>query len=193
MEVKHPTVGIMITPSDKDIAAWFNMMRGHNPSKWIAGMLAAWEMGETLSAGVVCIPKATPTPPTPMGKVPLFGTGTAQVQNTAPKYGWTVKGRNGEYVVGSVINVSIARQELAPIITKLKASRTQLAPFIKALIRAGITVGDENQMPEDSALNNVFCKYRLRRPATLIEMPMFDNNKRTGESAPPKFAPIRHS
>ena len=60
---KNPrlTIGIMITKDDLDIAAWFNMMKreGQNASKWIAGMFAAYDMGEMLDTiGELIAPQA---------------------------------------------------------------------------------------------------------------------------------------
>ena len=162
MTDKHPTIGVMITEDDRDLAVWFNMMRGHNASKWISGMLAAWDMGETLDAGG-CPPPAAPVQvqkPTHAATL-LFGSGQAGTGNKR-NYGWTVKGPNGEYIVGSVINVSIARREIRPIIDRLRREGRQLAPFVKSLIRSSITTEERQRLPDINALNAVFARYRLK-------------------------------
>ena len=175
---KNPrlTIGIMITKDDLDIAAWFNMMKreGQNASKCIAGMFAAYDMGEMLDAGEVACSPIAPTSATPSTIAPnratssnnrpqtlLFGSGkataSAQSKPTASKYsyGWTVKGPNGEYIVGSVINVSIARQEILPVIAKVRSNGHQLAPFVKALIRQSIAVSSMDsflKLPADGII-----------------------------------------
>lgn len=180
---KRMTIGIMITKDDLDIAAWFNMMKreGQNASKWIAGMFAAYDMGEILDAGAVAAcsllhPKS-PSQPVISGNRPqsspnrpqtlLFGSGkavtSAPVKPAASKfnYGWTVKGPNGEYIVGSVINVSIARQEILPIIDRIRSSGHQLAPFVKALIRQSIAREESERPPSINALNQIFARFLL--------------------------------
>lgn len=161
--VVHQTIGVMITEDDRDLAAWFNMMRGHNASKWIAGMLAAWKLNQTLDAGVCALPASTPVPIRSAGSGGLlFGSGQASVPASKKRnYGWTVKGPSGEYIVGSVINVSIARKEIQPIIQQLRQEGRQLAPFIKALIRSSMTVGEITRLPDIAGLNAVFAQYRL--------------------------------
>ena len=181
---KNPrlTIGIMITKDDLDIAAWFNLMKreGQNVSKWIAGMFAAYEMGEMLDAGAVAVVSLDPLSPSPPKISPsriqsstnrpqtlLFGSG--QVGTSAPakkpaskySYGWTVKGPNGEYVVGSVINVSIARQEILPVIDRVRKDGHQLAPFVKALIRQSIAISDSDRPPSINALNQIFARFLL--------------------------------
>lgn len=193
-KAKHPTVGVMITEDDRDLAAWFNMMKGHNASKWIAGMLAAWKMGQTLDAGGCSIPPRRDNAPAisrPTSGL-LFGSGQASV-SAKRSYGWTVKGANGEYIVGSIINVSVARKEIQPILDELKQDGHQLAPFIKALIRSNMQVEAANRVPDISSLNAVFMQYRLAAakkqsregqadPAPAPEMP----------TVPPKIQLSRH-
>lgn len=190
---KNPrlTIGVMITKDDLDIAAWFNMMKreGQNASKWIAGMFAAYEIGEMLNAGSVAIAPLNPPLSSPPKISPshaqsssnrsqtlLFGSGkagiSAQTQKSSSKYsyGWTVKGPNGEYVVGSVVNVSIARQEILPIIDQVRKEGHQLAPFVKALIRQSIAIADFDRPPSINALNQIFARFLLSQkkstPAT---------------------------
>ena len=160
----RPTVGIMITKDDADIAAWFNMMKGHNPAKWVSGMLAAWSMGESLEGGTVVL-KQLPKPVLNFAPVPSkFGYGRfSSPSQPTPKYtyGWNVRAADGTYTEGSVINLSIARQEIQPIVAKLKSNRTQLAPFIKSLIRSNISLSSHPQLPDISALTSVMSRYRL--------------------------------
>ena len=48
MSSKRISVGILITPSDADIAAYLNSLRdsGQKPAKWLSGMLIANETGD---------------------------------------------------------------------------------------------------------------------------------------------------
>lgn len=160
-KTQHTTIGIMITEDDRDIAAWFNMMRGYNASKWIAGMLAAWKMGKSLDAGSCTITTKPLAAPAPHPSGLLFGSGQASVATPKYHYGWTVKGPAGEYIVGSVINVSIARKEIQPIVQELRDNKVLLAPFVKALIRSNMKVETVNRQPDISALNQIFMEYRL--------------------------------
>ena len=198
---KNPrlTIGIMITKDDLDIAAWFNMMKreGQNASKWIAGMFAAYDMGEMLDAGEVACRPIAPTSATPSTIAPnratssnnrpqtlLFGSGkataSAQSKPTASKYsyGWTVKGPNGEYIVGSVINVSIARQEILPVIAKVRSNGHQLAPFVKALIRQSIAASSIERPPSINSLNQIFARYllssKMKSPAAVKPEPKIE-------------------
>lgn len=165
----RPTVGIMITKDDADVAAWFNMMKGHNPAKWVSGMLAAWSMGEKLESGSIVLNEEVEEVVDGRRQTDKFGYGhfgsSIPVPASNRKYGWTVKGPDGTYIEGSVINLSVARQEIQPIISALKANHTQLAPFIKSLIRSNITIASEQKLPDISALTSVMARYRLKTNA----------------------------
>lgn len=176
-KTQHTTIGVMITEDDRDIAAWFNMMRGHNASKWVAGMLAAWKLGKTLDAGGCTVDASNQSGAMVGAQRPLttggllFGSGRASAAAPKYHYGWTVKGPAGEYIVGSVVNVSIARKEIQPIVQELRNKGVQLAPFVKSLIRSNMKVEAVNRLPDISALNEVFTEYRLSAPPIQQEEP----------------------
>lgn len=153
---KRTNIGIYISPTDKDIAAWFNLLeRNHQSrSRWIQGLLAAYSLNRPLRIGVVD------------KRAPLVQNGPDQ-GDTVPSsghfaYGWHVRGPNREFVIGSVVNVSIRNDEIKTTLDEAWENGHKLAPFIKALIRQNLKVGDKDIPPKSDELNQVWSAYLVK-------------------------------
>lgn len=191
---KRMTIGLYIAQSDLDILAWCNMMRdaGLPISKWVAALLMAEKLNEQLDIGAITSPvnaknsrieNASNQPKTAVikdnqpksNKSLLFGSGNTQAVSPVPvpkkkqwAYGWQVKAEDGSYTVGSVINISIARQELQAILNDLRENGHLLAPHIKALIRQSLKIEEALRAPTVSSVSHIFSKFILSVASTPV-------------------------
>lgn len=159
-------IGVYIGPDDLDIAAWFNMLQEHGMSraKWARGLFAAYALSQPLDIGTITLnpaPSATPSKTTDSNL--LFGVGSSQKDNSNDRYGygWHIRGPNREFVQGSVINVSVRKDEILPIIDMVWSNGHQLATFFKALIRQNLKYGDKNIPPKFESLQKVYSDFMV--------------------------------
>lgn len=159
-------IGIYIGPDDLDIAAWFNMLQKHGMSraKWARGLFAAYALSQPLDIGTIALnPVSSVTPSNPTSSNLLFGVGSSQKDNSNDRYGygWHIRGPNREFVRGSVINVSVCKDEILPIVDMVWSNGHQLATFFKALIRQNLKYGDKNIPPKFESLQKVYSDFMV--------------------------------
>ena len=156
-------IGIYIREGDKDIAAWFNLLQRHHQSrsKWVCGLLAAYSMGKPLQIGVVD------------RKAPLIREAPTTGDTVEPsghfKYGWHVRGPNREFVIGSVVSVTIRNSEVQDILDEAWANGHKLATFIKALIRQNLKTGEKDLPPKADALRRLWSEYLISVNGTMTK------------------------
>lgn len=156
-------IGIYISADDKDIAAWFNLLqRSHQSrSKWVCGLLAAYSMGKTLQIGIVD------------RKAPLIRDGAEAGDTVTPTgqfhYGWHIRGPNREFVIGSVVSVTIRNSEVQDVLDEAWANGHKLATFIKALIRSNLKTGEKDVPPKSDALRRLWSEYLVSVNGTMTK------------------------
>lgn len=178
---KRINIGIYIGPNDLDIAAWLNMLQENGLSRatWVRGLLCAHSLGKPLSIGSISVkpPKsATPTP-SPATDTLMFGVGDSQ----APKrdkygYGWQVRGPNKEFIVGSVANISISKNEVLFILDEVWANGHAVATFVKSLIRQSLTYDDTPVAPSSEELRAIFTEFNIAQAN--VKLPPREERKR---------------
>lgn len=166
-------IGIYIGPDDLDIAEWFNMLQKHGMSraKWARGLFAAYALSQPLDIGTIALnPAPSVTSPNPTDSNLLFGVGSSQKDNSHDRYGygWHIRGPNREFVQGSVINVSVCKDEILPIIDMVWSNGHQLATFFKALIRKNLKYGDKNIPPKFESLQKVYSDFMVSQAAEKV-------------------------
>lgn len=156
-------IGIYIGEGDKDIAAWFNMLQRYHlsRSKWVCGLLAAYSMGKPLQIGIVD------------RKAPLIREGPKTGDTVDPKgnfkYGWHIRGPNHEFVIGSVVSVTIRNSEVQDILDEAWSNGHKLATFIKALIRQNLRTGEKDIPPKADALRRLWAEYLVSVNGTMTK------------------------
>ena len=154
-------VGILITAHDADIAAYLNFLLSNKqtPAMWLSAMVVAYEMGKPFSipdfrsAEFPKDPSPSPAVPGPLGAAPLiFGTGSTIQQKPKDKwgYGWQVRGNNGEFVQGSVVNISFCRPEVIHILQGMRQKDFKIASFLKELMRQNMSLSDSYRTEVDA-------------------------------------------
>lgn len=154
-------VGILITAHDADIAAYLNFLLSNKqtPAMWLSAMVVAYEMGKTFSIpdfrSAEFSKDSSPTHAVlgPLGAAPLiFGTGSTIQQKSKDKwgYGWQVRGNNGEFVQGSVVNVSFCRPEVIRILQGMRQKDYKIASFLKELMRQNMSLTDSYRTEADA-------------------------------------------
>lgn len=170
MSSNRISVGILITPADADIAAFFNDLRtkGQKPAKWLSGMLIANEKhlkfpipdhrGESFM-------KATPKSNAPAPPI-LFGSGTSSAETQEEtgkwKYGWQVRGSKGEIIEGTVVSVSFCRPEIIAIIQQMQHDHLKISTYLKALIRHNMS-HDTPAVIDERNLTQIMQEYYLEQ------------------------------
>lgn len=159
-------IGIYIGPQDTDIAAWFNLLQENKQSraKWARGLLCAYALHQKLPIGTI-------NPNAPLVKEPaapasdttlLFGTGSSQAETKRRDrygYGWQIRGPHREFIVGSVINISVSKAEVLPILDETWKNGHARATFLKSLIRNNLEYGEVAVAPKLEDLQKVYAAY----------------------------------
>jgi len=146
-------IGIYIGPEDKDIAAWFNLLERNHMSRtvWVRGLLAAYALDQPLRIGIVD------------KRAPLIrdkDNPSDTVTSKSPfQYGWHVRGPHREYVIGSVINLTIRNEELRTVLDEAWTNGHKLATFIKSLIRKNLKTGDKDIPPKMDEYNRIWAEF----------------------------------
>lgn len=147
------SIGIYISPEDKDIAAWFNLLERNHMSRtvWVRGLLAAYALEQPLRIGIID------------KKAPLIRDKDNPSDTVTPKgsfqYGWHIRGPHREYVIGSVINLTIRNAELRTVLDEAWANGHKLATFIKSLIRKNLKTGDKDIPPKMDEYNRIWAEF----------------------------------
>lgn len=140
-------IGIALTKRDADIIAWANMLTEHreSPNIWIQAILAAETLGINFDADTVYIPPKLPNKsPHKRNSILLFGDDTEQTtEENSKSFGWTVRGVNGEYTVGSILNVGASRASTKVWLEKAKQQHKILSRYIKIIVRKHIHITHE--------------------------------------------------
>ena len=194
---KRINIGIYIGPNDLDIAAWLNMLQENGLSRatWVRGLLCAHSLGKPLSIGSISVtpPKPAASAPGPIADTLMFGVGDSQ----APKkdkygYGWQVRGPNKEFIVGSVANISISKNEVLFILDEVWANGHAVATFVKSLIRQSLTYDDTPVAPSSEELRAIFTEFNIAQAK--VKLPPREERKRRKPPAekkvPAEPAPI---
>lgn len=147
------SIGIYIGPEDKDIAAWFNLLERNHMSRtvWVRGLLAAYALDQPLRIGIVD------------KRAPLIrdkdNPSDTVTSKSSFQYGWHVRGPHREYVIGSVINLTIRNEELRTVLDEAWTNGHKLATFIKSLIRKNLKTGDKDIPPKMDEYNRIWAEY----------------------------------
>lgn len=178
---KRINIGIYIGPNDLDIAAWLNMLQENGLSRatWVRGLLCAHSLGKPLSIGSISNKLGTSTAPThkPAVDTLMFGVGDSQ----SPKkdkygYGWQIRGPNKEFIVGSVANISISKNEVLFILDEVWANGHAVATFVKSLIRQSLTYDDTPVAPSSDELRAIFTEFNIAQAK--VKLPDREERKR---------------
>lgn len=146
-------IGIYIGEGDKDIAAWFNLLQrsGQSRARWVRALMAANALGKPLKIGIVD------------ARAPLIRDGPQKGDHVEPKggfkYGWQIRGPDGEFVIGSVINLSIRGDEARDLLDEAWSNGHMLAPFVKSLIRSSLKFGDKEIPPKQDAMRQIWAEF----------------------------------
>lgn len=174
MSKKRVSVGILITPSDADIAAYLNDLKDHRQK--IATHLSALLVANETNQKIV-LPDFKNTifqqkeEPKMQQNGLLFGSGSAtQDANKKWQYGWQVRGNRGEYIEGSVVSVSFTRPEIVLIIQKMQENHLKISTYLKALIRHYMSDSSEEQsITTNREITRLLQDYYLLQGKTGIE------------------------
>lgn len=178
---KRINIGIYIGPNDLDIAAWLNMLQENGLSRatWVRGLLCAHSLGKSLSIGSISNKPVAPAAPVfkPAVDALMFGVGDSQ----SPKkdkygYGWQVRGPNKEFIVGSVANISISKNEILYILDEVWANGHAVATFVKALIRQNLAYGETPAAPSSDELKAIFTEFNIAQAK--VKLPPREERKR---------------
>lgn len=194
---KRLNIGVYIGPDDTDVAAWFNLLQTNHMSraKWVRGLLSAYALEQHLPIGTVNIhaPLAAPQSASTQDTL-LFGRGSSQAETIKSDkygYGWQIRGPNREFIYGSVINVSISKDEILPIVDEVWRNGHQLATFLKALIRKNLVYGNENIPPKLEDLQKIYSEFIVLQNSKSVE-PRTPIKKRARKPVrPSKEAPVK--
>ena len=177
---KRINIGIYIGPNDLDIAAWLNMLQENGLSRatWVRGLLCAHSLGKPLSIGSISNKLGTSAAPThkPAVDTLMFGIGDSQ----SPKkdkygYGWQIRGPNKEFIVGSVANISISKNEILYILDEVWANGHAVATFVKSLIRQSLTYDETAVAPSSDELRAIFTEFNIAQ--TKVKLPPREERK----------------
>lgn len=178
-------IGIYISPADKDIAAWFNLLeRNHmSRSQWVRGLLAAYSLGQPLRIGVVD------------KRAPLIRDKDDPRDTVEPKgsfsYGWHIRGPHREFVIGSVVNISIRNDEIKATMDEAWENGHKLAPFIKALIRQNLKTGDKDIPPKQDELTRVWSEFLVKNNSIKTKRKKAQELEQPPVERPRKPRPVR--
>lgn len=75
------------------------------------------------------------------------------------KYGWQIRGPDGEFVIGSVVNLSIRGDEARDLLDQAWTNGHMLAPFVKSLIRGSLKFGDKEIPPKVDVMRQVWSEF----------------------------------
>ena len=75
------------------------------------------------------------------------------------KYGWQIRGPDGEFVIGSVVNLSIRGDEARDLLDEAWANGHMLAPFVKSLIRSSLKFGDKEIPPKADVMRQIWSEF----------------------------------
>ena len=194
---KRLNIGIYIGPNDLDIAAWLNLLQENGLSRatWVRGLLCAHSLGKPLSIGSISTTpskqKAQPSKRTTDAL--MFGVGDSQ----APKkdkygYGWQVRGPNKEFIVGSVANISISKNEVLYLLDEIWANGHAVATFVKSLIRQNLTYSENPVAPSSEELKAIFTEFNIAQVKVKLPPREEQNRRRTQQmkGSPVKADPV---
>jgi len=166
---KRVNIGIYIGPQDTDIAAWFNLLQENKQSraKWARGLLCAYALHQKLPIGTINpnAPLVMETAAPASNTALLFGTGNSQAETKRRDrygYGWQIRGPHREFITGSVINISISKAEVLPILDETWRNGHARATFLKSLIRDNLEYGEQAIAPKLEDLQKVYAAYMVR-------------------------------
>lgn len=189
-------IGVYIGPDDTDIAAWFNLLQESNLSraKWASGLFCAYAMNQKLDIGTIN-PSAPLIKGNPVGETLLFGSGNSQTEikkRDRYGFGWQIRGPNREFIQGSVINVSISKAEVLPILNETWQNGHHLATFLKALIRSNLVYGEKASPPRIEVLQKVYSAFLVKQNSQNISAAKERTSKRIDTDIEPPPCTFPH-
>lgn len=143
MSKNRLNVGLLMTKGDADIAAYLNSLRDADelPARWLSAMVTANQLGIPFSIADYRGARFSSPQKTQQQSVNQMMFGSGSSISAAQKlskwlYGWQVRGRQGEVVEGTVVNVSFCRPEVISALKEMRSSGVASATFLKELIRS---------------------------------------------------------
>ena len=182
---KRINIGIYIGPEDSDIAAWFNLLQENHMSrsKWVRGLFSAYSMQQPLDIGT--IDPSLPLVKEITANQQLFFKNepiTPSKKASNFRYGWQVRGPNREFIKGSVINVSISKDEVLPIVNEVWGNGHQLATFVKSMIRQNLNYATEMIPPKLQNLQKIYAAFLVSQVHTKVDKSVQPCSSYTEES-----------
>ena len=159
----HVSVNITITAEDQSIANWFNYLKLHNKSisKWVSGLIAAEQLGQTPFHLSSVQPDNLPQMIT-YNHFPMFGCGLASDPSSVIRPdSHQVRGEHGEFIVGSSITLSFSRTEIVKFLNQLKSDHYSPVIYIKALIQKNLESLPSAPELTDKIIDNALRDYLL--------------------------------
>lgn len=165
------SIGIVLAENDKSIIKWLNMLveSGESPRTWLQAVLLADSLNFPIDIGTVYItPDIKKTSNLKTGKYLMFGDDTVSNSGKEKKkknkinYGWNIRGKDGEYVPGSIFCFNITRTALLPIIKNITDNYSNISSYVKAVLRKYLkTTSDESAayIPDNTAIKDLFALY----------------------------------
>ncbi len=147
------SISINIGKHDSDIASWFNLLTksGQSRSMWASALLMAYSQGYYLETGCVFATSTASSPPQKQQNIStqavLLGSGNSLQKRKSRKYGWTVKGTAGEFIIGSVVTLRLTNKHIIEIYWTLRSQKIPISTLLKDMIRKGLRYGDIEVAP----------------------------------------------
>lgn len=187
-------IGVYIGPQDDDIAAWFNLLQDNHMSraKWVMALFCAYAMEQRLPIGTINIhaPLIKETAGPGPGSELIFGAGSSQAEVAKRDrygYGWQIRGPHREFIQGSVINVSISKAEILPVLEESWRNGHHLATFLKALIRDNLNYDERAIPPRMEDLQKACSAFLVSQNSKKVQNPSFirpQKRQRQGREKP---------
>ena len=159
----HISVNLTIGEDDQALADWFNYLKAHNKSisKWVSGLIAAEQLGQTPLFLQTMPPKFIEKMPVSHSG-PIFGCGFSSNPNSILKPdSKQIRGPHGEFIIGSSVVMSFSRTEIVKFLNQLKADHYSPAIYIKALIQKNLESFPSEPELTDKIVDNALRDYLL--------------------------------
>lgn len=160
------SVSLSLTNKDKDIIAWLNMLVENecSPSTWIQALILSDICNKDLDIGKIYLP------PDPV-EIPDFLRFDDDEPPKKPakpekkeniKWGWSVRGENNEFIVGSICSLVVTRPIMLYVFRRTLRDRRFLSKYIKVTIRKHLVYSNSGQSepPRDPEhVEDIFILY----------------------------------
>ena len=158
---------ISLGKADGDLIYWANMLRENSVSvaTWIQAVIVAEANKSLLNVGSIYYLNKVKPVRKPVGRQmqdeELFGDDTEDEQKKPKgRNGWTVRGDDNSYIVGSVIVIRVTREAVLGSIKKLKRKKKVSSAYYKAIIRKHLKYvrsPDDELLPDPAKAEEIFA------------------------------------